>query len=83
MRTAIIPPTTAQCCPAGCSINTTVPGSVQSTQCFPAGKVLGSGVDSGGLEDLGMNFMVEAGATILGVVVVRPIVGEKGARCFC
>jgi hypothetical protein len=26
-----------------------------------------------------MNFMVEAGAMILGVVVLRPRVGEKGA----
>jgi hypothetical protein len=37
-----------------------------------------------GEEDLGMNWIVEAGAIILGVVMLRPRIGEKGAaviRC--
>ena len=60
-------------------------GTVLSTQCVPGGKA----VDAGGWfwsgvrewegESLGMNFMVGAGAMILGVVVFRPRVGEKGA----
>jgi hypothetical protein len=32
-----------------------------------------------GEEDLGMNWIVEAGAMILGVVVLRPSIGENGA----
>lgn len=58
-----------------------VSGSAQSTQCVFGGKPCFSGVDvesGGGEEDLGMNLKVVAGAIILGCVVLRPIVGEKG-----
>ena len=85
IRTAMIPPRTAQFCPAGWSMTAIVPGSAQSTQCVPDGKpCLSSGVvsDSGSAEeDLGMNLKVEAGAIILGWVSLRPMVGEKGTFC--
>lgn len=77
MRTAMIPPSTAQYWPWGCSMTATVPGSARSTQCVPAGKpwVGSEEADSA----LGMNLKVDAGAMSLGVVVLRPIVGVMGA----
>jgi hypothetical protein len=81
-----MPPTTAQCWSAGCSITTTVLGTVLSTQWVPGGKVVDAAgwfwSDAGVGESLGMNFMVEAGAIILGAVVFRPRAGEKGALVY-
>lgn len=80
MRTAMMPPRTAQYWPAGCSITATVPGSAQSTQCVPAGKLWVSAVSGTG-SFFAMNLAVHAGAMILGAVAFRPMVGEKGTGC--
>lgn len=73
----MMPPSTAQYWPSGCSMTATVPGSARSTQCVPAGKPWVGSEEAGSA--LGMNLKVDAGAMSLGVVVLRPIVGEKGA----
>lgn len=75
----MMPPRTAQNWPCGCSMMATVPGSAQSTQCFPCGKPFASGSGRSGIEsDLGMNLNVETGAMILGRDSFRPIDGAKG-----
>lgn len=81
IRAAMMPPSTAQYCPAGCSMTAMVPGSAQSTQCLPGGKpCFSSGKPSGraGSCSLGMNLNVAAGAIIFGCPSFRPMNGEKG-----
>lgn len=87
IRTAMMPPRTAQFWEWGWSMTAIVLGFAWSTQWVPLGNLC-SGEDSrratsGGKDVvvLGMNLKVLAGAIILGEVLFRPRVGEKGAFC--
>lgn len=76
----MIPPTTAQYCFSGCCTTATVSASAQSTQCVPAGNPCVSDVSTSSLSAyLGTNLKVDAGPMILAAVLLRPMVGEKGA----
>jgi hypothetical protein len=79
MRKAIIPPMAAHKCPSGCSITTTVPWSVRSTQCCPLGTAPVS--DSGrgfGHESLSTSLSVDAGPMVLDNVLEQLVHDEAG-----
>ncbi len=81
IRKAIMPPMAAHDCISGCSITTTVPSSVRSTQCSPFGIALGSDSGSGLVTELlDTSLSVEAGPMILGCPVKEPNCCGKGAN---
>lgn len=73
----MIPPIAAQTCDGGCSITTTVPSSVMSTQWEPAGTALGLGIES---SSFGTSSKVEAGAMIFGCSSMWPASGDVGEK---